>query len=323
MDILHRAELNDNIKAIIIRIDGPGGEGAGTQSFAHAIQKCSKPVIGFVEDIAASADYWIASACNLIIAENSSTEVGSIGAYCTIADFTEWYAQKGIKLIDVYANQSIDKNKDYKEALKGNTELLQKSVTEFTEFFINDVKKFRGDKINLSEANPYTGKMFFAENAIKVGLVDEIGTFDLAVQRAVELSRDSATNEDDNNFSTKNNTDMKFTFKNTWTAIAKFFGYENTEGKELTEEDVDKLNTELDRVTKERDQLKTDLSTEKKTSEDLQTRVTELEEKITKIPGEDTSKIDKEKDTTKSDDGVDWDTINKLPHNIEADQNSL
>jgi len=181
-DLLLRADANPNVKAHILYIESGGGSGEAALEFSRIIKnEIKKPVFAFVEDLAASAAYWIAASCDYIYASNKFAQIGSIGTYISVADLTEYWAQQGIKWIDVYAKQSVDKNQDYIQAIEGNTALLEAKATEFNAAFISSVKSLRKGKINKTE-NPFTGKIYNADVAAEIGLIDEITTFNRAIR---------------------------------------------------------------------------------------------------------------------------------------------
>ena len=130
-----------------------------------------------MSDSCFSAGYGIASACDYIVANSSLARVGSIGALTTIADYTERYKMQGINLIQVYATQSTDKNKEYREALEGNLEPIRKLTDTYNEYFLSLIETNRGDKLKGDRSVWGTGKTWSAEEALELGLIDEINTF--------------------------------------------------------------------------------------------------------------------------------------------------
>lgn len=176
--ILKRCYANNNIKGIIIDQDTGGGEGGAMRLFNEAVSMRNKPVIGFVNDFSCSAGMGNLSACDRIVANSSLARVGSIGTYMTIADYTEYFEKQGINLIEVYATASTDKNKEYHEAMKGNHEPLRAIADKFNESFIEMIEEQRGDVLKADRKVWGTGKVFFAEEALALGLIDEINSFD-------------------------------------------------------------------------------------------------------------------------------------------------
>lgn len=175
---LHECYANPNIKGIVIKQDTGGGEARAMHLFNEAVKQRNKPVIGFIDDYSCSAGMGNLAACDLIIANSPMAQVGSIGTYVTIVDYSEKFKNEGINLIDVYATASSDKNREYKEALQGNTTLLQASVDKFNNSFIEMIEEQRGDALKADRSVWGTGKVFFAEEALAIGLIDKIDSFD-------------------------------------------------------------------------------------------------------------------------------------------------
>ena len=176
--LMDRCYANDNITGIILSMESGGGEAYAMRVMNDAIARRNKPVVGFVDDFAASAAYGIISGCDHIVANSPQAMVGSIGAYQTIADYTEYFKLQGINLIEIYATQSKDKNQDFHEAIKGNLEPLRKKIDVFNESFLSMVETNRSGKISGERKEWGTGKMFFAEEAIAIGLIDEINSLE-------------------------------------------------------------------------------------------------------------------------------------------------
>lgn len=176
-DILRRCFANDKIKGVVISMDSGGGEGMAMRLMAETISTKNKPVIGFIDDYACSAAYGILASCDLIVANSNQARIGSIGTYITIADYTKYFEKQGINLIDIYASASSDKNSEYKEAIKGNTKPVQAIADKFNDFFLSHVEESRSGALTADKSVWGTGKVFFADEAKKIGLIDEIDSF--------------------------------------------------------------------------------------------------------------------------------------------------
>lgn len=184
------AERRQNISAAIMMIDSPGGQVDGTQSFANAIKSFSKPILGYVDDgIAASAAMWLLSATDEAYTSLESDMVGSIGVYTTVVDFKGWFEQKGYKIHEIYAPQSTDKNKDYREAIGGNYDLVLEDLKITADTFIKAVKNNRGAKAAENQSLWDAGKMFYAKDAVNAGLIDGIKSFEQVISKAAWLSK--------------------------------------------------------------------------------------------------------------------------------------
>ena len=192
---MNRLANSENVKGIILNIDSPGGEAAGTAAFAECIRNVTqiKPVIGLIDDgIAASAGMWIVSACTEIYTTKKTDMVGSIGAYQTIADWYGYMASEGLKVRDIYAPQSTEKNIEYREALKGNDTLLEEELRVLVDDFQSSIRTHRAGKLKSDEWK--AGKMFHTKDAIRIGLIDGQKTLDQVVKRMDQLIASTQSN---------------------------------------------------------------------------------------------------------------------------------
>ena len=179
---VQQADAAPNISGILLVFDTPGGQVDGTQTLVDALGKSSKTTVAYVQDgMMCSAGYWIASACDHLLASQSTDVIGSIGVLTSFYDFRESLKTMGITYHEVYAPQSSDKNIEYREALAGNYGPLERDLSFLAEQFISSVRRYRGDKINTSIANPFTGKTFFAQQALSIGLIDGICSLEHAI----------------------------------------------------------------------------------------------------------------------------------------------
>lgn len=191
---IQRAINHKNISCILLKVDSPGGMVDGTATLADIVKSSDKPIVAFVDDgMAASAMYWIISGATEIICSQKHDMVGSIGVYTTLADFKGYYEALGLKVQDVYAPQSTEKNLSWREwAEQNNDKLIKEELGFIATEFIAAVKENRNGKLN-SSVDPFKGKIFYAPEALKAGLIDGIGDFAYALQRAEKLSKQSLT----------------------------------------------------------------------------------------------------------------------------------
>lgn len=218
-DWLDEAKANPNIDAIILIADTPGGAVDGTETFANKVKEtaAAKPVIAFVDTMAASAGMWAISGASLIVLAGETASVGSIGTMSTIFDMTEMLAMDGIKEIITYAPASSTKNEEFHQAIDGNKKPLEAKLSQLNTVFQNTIKTNRGAKLNSKDKTILSGSMFIGSSAIEAGLADEIGNMQYAINRAQELVAQ-------NKNTSKNKTNMKFQIGKTGSAIAKYFG---------------------------------------------------------------------------------------------------
>jgi len=195
------AAAHRNISSIIIDIDSGGGSVDAVAPMVQAIAKIrnqmKKPVVASA-DLCASAAEWVASACTRVVANNNiSAEFGSIGVMMSFWDVQPVYEAEGYKFHSIYAPESEYKNRPFKLALEGKyEEIQQEELSPLAIAFQNAIKANRATKLNLEVPGLLNGRMFFAQNskenslnAKEVGLIDEVGTIDLAIQYARDLAK--------------------------------------------------------------------------------------------------------------------------------------
>ena len=176
-----------NIDGVIgakINIDSGGGEGMAGHIIHNAIKEFNKPVVSFVYN-AGSAAYMAASASKEIIAANLNSRVGSIGALIQLSQsFIDEFAKD---IVEIYSDLSTDKNKEFRELLKGNTEPVREMLNQSVEIFQKMVTDNR--ILKLDAKGSLRGGMFFAEDAKKRGLIDSIGNNEFAIERIKKYSK--------------------------------------------------------------------------------------------------------------------------------------
>lgn len=165
-----QAQNNPDIKGIILKIDGPGGNADAIAEFANIKNLITKPVVALV-DKAYSLHYWIAALFGdrIMMNNNITAGVGSIGAMIG-------FIKPKDELIMIRPEESADKNQDFIDALDGNYEKMQAKLSVLAQKFQNAVKTARP---NVDEST-LTGKTYFAEEAIANGLADEMGSLESA-----------------------------------------------------------------------------------------------------------------------------------------------
>ncbi|MFQ1042845.1 S49 family peptidase [Gilliamella sp. CG16] len=173
---LDDALYDDSIRAIVLRIDSPGGEVTGTHELANYIDEACelKPIIAYVQGAACSAAYWIASATGRIYADKTAT-LGSIGVVATWTDDSAARAAAGLTDYEVVSSQSPNKRLDPTRD-DGRAE-LQKQIDGLADIFIDDVAAFRDVTRDKVMSNFGQGGIFLADEAVMIGMADEVSNF--------------------------------------------------------------------------------------------------------------------------------------------------
>lgn len=184
---LDQALSDDNVKAILLRIDSPGGTVAASQEIAMEVAYAAeeKPVIASVGDVGASGAYMVASQCDEIIALPTSA-VGSIGVITEIPNVAGLLDKLGVQFTVLTAGKYKDAGSPYRSLTPTETTLIQQEVDNAYEEFITIVAEGR-DLPEEKVREMATGWAYSAREGEKLGLVDTLGTYNDAVDRAAEL----------------------------------------------------------------------------------------------------------------------------------------
>lgn len=196
--MISRADAAPDVDGIILIVDGPGGQVAGTTELGLAISQAKKPTVAFVDGMAASAHYWVASQADQIVLNTDDyTEVGSIGVLCILINEQEWLAKRGVKVEIMRAEQSTDKARlnSMEETPEEVRAQLQNQLNQMADDFINTVKKGRGDRLNIANDEIFTGKMYGIDEALQYGMADYRGNLLGAIELTANLSKVQSQNK--------------------------------------------------------------------------------------------------------------------------------
>ena len=183
-NFIKAANQDPEISGIVLAIDSPGGSVDGTELFSKAVKASGKPVVAWVDGMAASAALWIASAASEIIASSPNDEIGSVGAMLRLQDNQPALEKDGVRFHTIISDQTPDKNKHALEIQQGKYDNFKADhLNPLAQNFIDAVKANR-DGI---ESSFLTGKMYFAKNAMGA-FVDRIGSLDDAIARVQEMA---------------------------------------------------------------------------------------------------------------------------------------
>ena len=177
---------NPNVDAIILNTHCGGGQVYAAQRLSNAMTQARKlkPIVQFVDGMSASGAVWAGVLSNEIVLGGNVAETGSIGVVVQYDKQMIDYINENV--VSVYADGSEGKHDDLKAILRGDTDYLkQTSLNPVRKEFHSLVKRNRP---SVSD-EALTGRMFIGRDAKKHGLVDHVGGFDLAMSRAITLSR--------------------------------------------------------------------------------------------------------------------------------------
>ena len=189
---LRKLADDDDVKAVVFRVNSGGGSAVASEQIRHAVKllKAKKPVVVSMGGAAASGGYWISSAANYIVAE-PTTITGSIGIFGLIPNISGLVTDKlGVTFDGVKTHQFAGYETEL-VAGKDNAEImrqLQNSINRGYQSFLNVVAEGRGmQPAQVDEIGQ--GRVWLASDAIKIKLVDKLGSLDDAVKKAAELAK--------------------------------------------------------------------------------------------------------------------------------------
>lgn len=187
---IEEAETNDNIIGSVLLMNTCGGSVQSWIRIEDVLKNRKKPVVAVVDGICASAGVYVAVFCDRIYALHKTCQIGSIGVMAQLIDDKEAMKKWGYRLIEVYPPESKYKNKDIIEALKGNTGLLiTEHLSPLAKHFQDTVRTYR-PHLDESVEGLLEGKMFYADDAEKAGLIDGICSLKEAVISVANIANE-------------------------------------------------------------------------------------------------------------------------------------
>ena len=177
-----------NIKAIILRVDSGGGGVAPTQEIYREIMRTrsKKKVIASLGNLAASGGIYVASAANYILA-NPGTLTGSVSVIMHFTNYEGLFEKVGLRSISITSGEFKDIGSPTRKMTDKEKKILQRLVDQIHQQFVNDLAKARGLPLEKISALA-DGQIFSGEEALELGLVDQLGNFEDAVAYAQKVT---------------------------------------------------------------------------------------------------------------------------------------
>lgn len=188
---INKIHKNEDVKAVVLRVNSPGGSANASEQIWHAVttlQAKGLPVVVSMGDYAASGGYYISCSADYIYAE-PTTLTGSIGIFGTVPNFSKIREKVGLDIDEVSTNKhsSLEANMTYKGMNAQEYALMQGMVERGYELFTSrcaDGRKMTQEAIKMIGE----GRVWLGKDAVEIGLVDELGNIDSAIQKAAELA---------------------------------------------------------------------------------------------------------------------------------------
>jgi protease-4 len=189
--LIREAYTSENVKAIVLRVNSPGGDGTASDIIWNEIEqakKAGKVVVTSMGDYAASGGYYISCNSNYIIAQ-PNTLTGSIGVFGLIPSFQRALKNKlGVTIDAVTTNKHSDAAGTMRPLNAEETAVFQEFIDEFYGVFTQRVADGRGmEQSAVDEIGQ--GRVWAGADALKIGLVDALGNIDDAIAKAAEMAK--------------------------------------------------------------------------------------------------------------------------------------
>ncbi len=187
VDQIHQYRDDQGVKAIVLRINSPGGSVAPVQEIYSELKKLEKPIVASMSSTAASGGYYIAAIADEILA-NPGTLTGSIGVIMQFTKLKGLYEKIGLEQQVVKSGKFKDTGSPVRNLTDEERELLQATLDDVHNQFIDAV--FEGRQAHLTREDIVAladGRIFSGQQALEHKLVDQLGNLTDAIDRAGEL----------------------------------------------------------------------------------------------------------------------------------------
>ena len=190
---LRKASQDPLVRGVILKLDTPGGEGTASDIIYHEIKKFKEktgiPVVALMMGVAASGGYYVAQACDTILA-HPTTITGSIGVIAVMPNFNIIMSRLGIKVNVIKSGRMKDAGSPYREMTFEEKAHFQSLIDAMYKNFLNVIFENRKSKLSMEKIESLAdGRVYIAREALELKLIDGIGYFDSALKRVLELAK--------------------------------------------------------------------------------------------------------------------------------------
>jgi len=175
--VLEKIAADKSIKAVLVNIDSPGGGIVGSEILFESLREiaANKPIVVLMGSVAASGGYMAAVASDYIIAHNG-TLTGSIGVLMEAPQVTGLAEKLGVTLNTYKSSPLKGSPSPFEKRNAAVDKVINESIADSYKFFADLVRDRRGVKLNKTQLNIiFDGRVFTGRQALKAGLIDEIG----------------------------------------------------------------------------------------------------------------------------------------------------
>ena len=191
--LIHSYRDDPSVKALILRINTPGGSVAPVQEIYRELTRLEKPIVASMGSTAASGGYYIACAADTIVA-NPGTLTGSIGVIMQFTKIRGLYDKVGLEQQVIKSGQFKDSGSMFRDLTDEDRTILQETVDDVYNQFVDAISESRHEKITREEIVQIAdGRIFSGRHALTHKLIDELGNLQDAIIVAGELGNIEGT----------------------------------------------------------------------------------------------------------------------------------
>lgn len=178
---LERAKKSRRIKAVILKINSPGGKAYPCKRLVERVKEIKKFTVAQIEEMGTSGAYWIASWCDVILADELSL-VGGVGATSIRLDLSEFVRKFGINFSSISSGKYKEVGSPFRKSTEEERKIREEQLRLVSQVFIQDIKKRRKLK---REEDILQGRVYQGREAKEAGLIDDLG----GEEKAIEICR--------------------------------------------------------------------------------------------------------------------------------------
>ncbi|MYG07568.1 signal peptide peptidase SppA, partial [Candidatus Poribacteria bacterium] len=185
--LIHAYRDDPSVKAIVLRIDSPGGSVAPVQEIYTELEKIEKPIVASMAGSAASGGYYIACAADTILA-NPGTLTGSIGVIMQFTRMKGLYDKVGLEHQVIKSGQFKDTGSPFRTLTEEEQAVLQATVDDVYNQFVDTIAEARSNLLTRTEVLELAdGRIFSGRQALDSKMIDQLGNLPDAIKIAGEL----------------------------------------------------------------------------------------------------------------------------------------